>query len=126
MTRPVERFWIVSSPMPPRRAAPLRCRRLRVPPCPRCARPGCEATRAPDTSEAVGLEFHPDRQLVAARGIGGLALPDLRFDSEERLHVVADFVCEDVGLREIAGGAKARVQFVEEAQVEVHLAIAGQ
>ena len=45
-------------------------------------------------------------------------------DAEQVLHVVADLVGDDVGLGEVARGAEARAQLVEEAEVDVDLLVA--
>ena len=44
-------------------------------------------------------------------------------DPEQVLHVVADLVCDDVGLREVAGRPESRAELAEEAQIEVHGAV---
>ena len=40
--------------------------------------------------------------------------------------MVADLVRDDVGLGEVTGRAERRVELLEEAEVEVDLAVAGQ
>ena len=36
---------------------------------------------------------------------------------------MADFMCDDVGLSEVTGGAKAVREFIEEGQIQIHLVI---
>jgi hypothetical protein len=46
-------------------------------------------------------------------------------DAENVLHVMADFVRQHVGLSEFAGRAKAPLELVIEAQIDVDLFVAG-
>src|SRR4029453_11276112 len=79
----------------------------------------------PDPGVAVGLELQANRPLVGLRLRAGrlLAGADLGAGAVQVLDVVADLVGHDVGLREVAGGVEAAGQLVEEAEVEVHLAV---
>ena len=81
---------------------------------------------APDARVAIGLQFLAYRKLVRlAPPTRGTAPACTRSESaDERLDVVADFVCDDVGLREIAWRAKALIELAEERQVQVDLVIA--
>ena len=54
-----------------------------------------------------------------------LAGLDLRQDAEHVLDVVADLVGDHIGLGEVAGGGEAGFHLAEEAQVEIHLLVAG-
>ena len=77
----------------------------------------------PHAGVAVGLELEPDRgalgSLRAAR-----ALDPVR-GAEQVLEVVADLVGDDVGLREVPGGAEAVLEGPVEAEVDVHALVAG-
>src|SRR6266545_3531434 len=44
---------------------------------------------------------------------------------EQRLHVMTNFVRDDVRLREVAGSAKAAIEIAKEREIEIHLAIVG-
>ena len=65
----------------------------------------------PHAGVAVGLELDPHGLLVRLAAAAG--------DAEQVLHVVADLVGDHVGLGEVAGGAEAVAQLVEEAEVDV-------
>lgn len=71
---------------------------------------------SPHARVTVRLQFHPDRAGVATGGA-------LVHGAGQGLHMVADFVCDDLGLGELARGAEPRVEFGEEGEVQVHLAI---
>ena len=79
-------------------------------------RPVSTALRRPDARVAVGLE-------LAAHGLALRPLPvaaDVVEHAELVLHVVAVLVRDHVRLRERpAAGAEARLQLVEEAEVDV-------
>ena len=79
---------------------------------------------SPHAGVAVGLQLETHRQRVRAARIRTLHLPHLPFGAGQRLHVVADLVREDVGLREVARRAEAALQLVEEPEIEIDLAIA--
>ena len=79
---------------------------------------------APDAGVAVGLQLEPHRQRIRVARIRSLHLAHLPFRAGNRLHVMADLVREHVGLGEVPGRAEAALQLVEEAEVEVDLAIA--
>src|SRR5688500_8670680 len=79
----------------------------------------------PDAREAVGLELHRDLQAVrvdAARAL--LRRANLVRSAQQRLHVMADLVADDVRRGEVAGAAHAR-ELVEERRVEIHALIGG-
>ena len=69
---------------------------------------GCVGVMRPDAGEKIGLQLQPDRELVVF-GLADAAARSLHFvrDAEQVLHVMADLMRDDVGLREIAGRAEA-------------------
>src|SRR5690606_34141542 len=74
----------------------------------------------PDTGETVGLQFDLHRDGVGLRLRQGLlALVGIAEDADRVLHVMADLVCDDIGLREIAGGVVPPRQRIEEAEIEI-------
>ena len=79
----------------------------------------------PDAGEAIGLQFQLYRQLVGANRIAplplGLHLPG---DTEQILHMMANFMPDDIGLREITRRAKTAAQFLEERQFDLDLVVA--
>ena len=79
----------------------------------------------PDAGEAVRLQFLTNRarSLPRARALarGHVALGN----AEQRLHVVSDFMRDDVRLREVAGRTRPALQVLVERQVDVNVAIAG-
>ncbi len=79
----------------------------------------------PDAGEAVGLQFHAHLKLVGGRLARSLLAQrhHLVGNAEQRLHVVADLVRDNVGLREIARRMEAALQFLVEAQVDVDGAV---
>src|SRR5215472_11737516 len=74
----------------------------------------------PDTSEAIGLEFHGHGKWVGLGRIAVLKLPDLVFDANDLLDMVPDFVRQHVGLRKLARSAEALLEFIVKAQVNVN------
>jgi hypothetical protein len=63
---------------------------------------------APDAGQAVGLQFHAYRQGIGLASLARWrAFMHLVGDAEQVLHVMADFVGDDVGLGEFAGGVEA-------------------
>src|SRR6185503_8528845 len=80
---------------------------------------------APDAGVAVGLQLHADRQLVRLIGARLLRLTELALEPGDRLHVMTDFVCDDISLRKIPWRAEALPQLAEEAQIEIDAAIGG-
>src|SRR5262249_24403928 len=79
---------------------------------------------SPHTCQTVGLQFHPDRQIVGALGARLLHLPHLPIDVQEMLNMMSDFVREHVRLRELAGRAEAGAQLIVESEIDVDLLIA--
>src|SRR2546428_795468 len=71
-----------------------------------CERPVLRRGMSPDAGEAIGLQLDGDRRSL---------------DPHQILDVMTELVGDDIRLREIARRAEASRQFVEEAQVEVHL-----
>ena len=83
------------------------------------ARPGFGCFVTPDAGITVGLQLDAHRTLVRVAG---------ERRALERacqvLNVMPDFMREHVGLREIAGRAELPMEIVEEAEVEIDLAVA--
>jgi len=77
---------------------------------------------SPDAGEAVGLQFQRDRR---AAGSGPAIARRLRVQPHQVLHVMTDFVRDDIRLRKVAGRAEALRQLVEERQIQIDLAVAG-
>ncbi len=74
---------------------------------------------SPHARVTIGLQFDAHRALVGvARKRGALER------AGEILHVMTDLVREHVRLREIARRAELLMKIVEEAQVQIHLAVA--
>jgi hypothetical protein len=61
----------------------------------------------PDAGETVGLQLGHDGELVLGAGILTLKGAHLTLDAEHVLHVVADFMSDNVGLSKVAGGTEA-------------------
>ena len=79
----------------------------------------------PDAGEAVGLQFDADRHGVRLALAHALAhLVELRQNSGDVLHMVADLVRQHIGLRKVALGAELARQLVIEAQVDIDLLVA--
>src|SRR6185312_1955731 len=76
--------------------------------------------------EAVRLQLELHRELIAL-GLRGALLRGVhpRGDAEQVLHVVAHLVREHVGFGELARRLELVGQLLEEAEVEVHLAVEG-
>ena len=80
----------------------------------------------PDAGEEIGLKLEANGELVPLALAGAAASSvDLVGDAEDFLHVVADFVGDDVGLGEVAGCAEAVLQFAIEVEVKVNTFIFG-
>ena len=68
----------------------------------------------PHAGQTIGLQFEHDAQFVSFGGAGaGLKFGHLLKNAQLGLHVMADFMGNDVGPGEIPGGAEPVVQFVE-------------
>jgi len=82
---------------------------------------------APHAGEAVSLQFEAHRQCVDLFFRMGTLLEgtDTVRYSEQVLHMVADLMRDHVGLRKIAGSTETAVEFIEERQVQVELAVPG-
>ncbi len=78
----------------------------------------------PDARQEIRLELEPNRQLVAFF-LAHLALGSVHLlaDAEQVLNVMSDFVSNDVGLGELAGGLEFVRELFEEAQVDVDLRV---
>src|SRR5271165_721793 len=79
----------------------------------------------PNSGEAIGLEFQPHRERVDLRAVPFLRLAHLRFDAENLLHVVTEFMGDHVGLRKFARRSETLGQFVEESEIEIDFLVAG-
>lgn len=57
---------------------------------------------APHTGITIGLEFHPDRERISLH-LRNLSLEAMHFfcNAEEVLHVMADFMGDDISLGEV-------------------------
>ncbi len=79
---------------------------------------------APHAGEAVGLQFHTDGQgiRVFLRCLT-LKAGDFLSHTRQILHVVSHLMRDNIGLREISGGAESLSHFVEEREVEIYLVI---
>src|SRR4029079_19266493 len=79
-----------------------------------------------DAGEAIGLQF--DAHLQSIRLGLAHALPHrlhLIHDAEQLLHVMANLVGDDIGLREIALYAEAVLQLLVEVEVNINLLVVG-
>ena len=79
----------------------------------------------PDTCEAISLQFHAYRQCVPGAGILTLQATHFAFDAEEVLHMMSEFVGENIRLRELARSSESALQLVVEAEIDVDLLIGG-
>src|SRR5579863_2003386 len=75
----------------------------------------------PDAGETIGLQFQPDRQRIPLSRFALLQTPHPRLDSENLLHMMSNFVCDYVRLRELARSPEALLQFSEEREVQINL-----
>src|ERR1700685_2459847 len=73
----------------------------------------------PDPRETIGLEFqfHGERGRFAR--IAFLKLMDLTFYPQQFLHVMPEFVRENISLCELAGCSEAAAQFIEKTEVNI-------
>src|SRR5262249_52154147 len=72
----------------------------------------------------ICLQLEPDRKLVVIR----FAEPTTRrlhtiTDAEQILHVMSNFMCNNVCLREIATGTQPLLEFVKKSEVDVNTSI---
>src|SRR4051794_14481590 len=74
---------------------------------------------SPHAGVTVGLQLESDRELVREIRMLHLHATHTRLSTEQPLHMMAELVGDHVRLREITGRAKAAIQLVEEAQVEI-------
>ena len=77
----------------------------------------------PYACEAVCLQFEIDGERVPLRRILTGEVLNLLFDSEDILHVVAEFVRDNVSLGKVRVTAAEMPEFIPEAQVDVDLLI---
>ena len=80
---------------------------------------------APDTCQAVSLQFHSYGQWVGGFGIVPPQAADLLFDTEQLLHVMADFMGDHICSAEFDGRAQAVGKFVEKPEIQVNLFVQG-
>jgi hypothetical protein len=74
----------------------------------------------PDAGEAVGLELHAHLQQVRVTLAGALLrLLHLFRNAQLMLHVMTDFVRNDIGLGKIARCSEARLQVAVETEIEI-------
>ena len=81
---------------------------------------------APYAGQAIRLELHPHGQGV--RPFFGATLPGAMHalrDSHQGLDMMANFVRNDIGLREVTWRVEALIEIAEEGQIEVDLVIIG-
>ena len=79
----------------------------------------------PYACEAVRLKFEIDGERVSLGGILTGKVLNFLFDSENILHVVPEFVGDNVGLREVRIAAAEAAEFIPEAEVDVDLPVGG-
>ncbi len=80
----------------------------------------------PDAGQTICLKFLTDRELIplgSSRSL--LRLNDLIIDSEDRLDVMADFVGDDVGLREVTRSVQLLLHLIVETEIDVDLVVTG-
>ena len=79
---------------------------------------------SPDAGKEIGLELEPHREAVVFRFTDAATLRlHLVADTEEILHVMSDFVRDNVSLREVSGRAEAFVERSIESKVDVNAPI---
>jgi hypothetical protein len=79
----------------------------------------------PHPGVAIGLKLQSNRQLVGEIGAGGPCPAHLGLGAEQVLHVVPDFVRQNVGLGEVSGRSEAPLQLLVEPEVDVDLLVRG-
>ncbi len=79
----------------------------------------------PHTRQAIGLQLLAYQQAAIALHLPPLlaCFLDFRRHAEQRLHMVSDFVGNDVGLGEVSGGGEALGHFLEETHVQIDLPV---
>src|SRR5262245_45897543 len=81
---------------------------------------------SPHAGVTVGLQLLPDRECVGLPFTSTLpGRLQLSRNARKRLNVMADLVGDDVGLREVSWCAESIIEFPEEGQIEIDLAVAG-
>ena len=80
----------------------------------------------PYAREAVGLQLQIDGKLILFAGVLLRKTPHSAFNAQELLHVVAEFMSDDVGLREVSGVATEALEVAPESQVNIDLLVPGQ
>jgi hypothetical protein len=84
--------------------------------------PVCRAR--PDPGKAISLKFHPYRNGISlATARAALQLACLSHHAELVLHMVTDFVGDDIGLREISRCFETVAQLAKEFQIDVNVTV---
>src|SRR5438270_10074188 len=85
---------------------------------------GAIGVMGPDPGQAVGLQFDLDRNCVGAAPVASRLLTVGGLQNAERiLHVVADFMRDDISLGELARRMEAGLHLLEKREIEVHLLV---
>jgi len=79
----------------------------------------------PYACEAVRLEFEIDRERVSLGWILAGETLNFLFDSENLLHMVTEFVRDNVGLGKVRAAAAEALEFIPETQVDVDRLVNG-
>ena len=78
----------------------------------------------PDPGQKIGLQLQPDGKLVGFRlAPSALKGMDLVADPQQVLHVMADFVCDHVGLGKISRSFEFFSELLKEAKINIDLLI---
>src|SRR5215831_11276225 len=78
---------------------------------------------SPHACQAIRLQLQSHRKRIPLAGIALLELTHSRFDAQQFLDVMPDFVCNYVRLCEFSGCSESLPQFVVKAEVNVDLLI---
>jgi len=82
---------------------------------------------SPDAGEKIGLQFQSHGKRIGLFFAGPATCSiDLIGNAQQFLHVMPNFVGDDIRLGKIARRLKALLQFVKETQVEINPFIFGQ
>ena len=81
---------------------------------------------APDSGKTVRLQFLLYRQCVdGCLRFTRAGLTYFLADAQQVLHVMADFVSDDVSLRKVTGRAELLAHVVKEREIQIDLIVAG-
>ena len=75
----------------------------------------------PHPGKAIGLQLQTDGKLIRRSRIPPARSLNFLFNPKYLLHVMSDFMGQNISLGEIARGAEALFQFVIKAQIDVDL-----